>query len=200
MRGADGEWGVGVAFDVSSVGHSPAVWAVARVSTIPCPKIRQDFWQAVPLTFQGAEVGRRPVGVMCHVLPGEDEDGRGAHGPPGLLPRPVQPDLQEPWPAPVRPQPVSEYRFVCTLLVPHCTCTLELLTVSVESVGMTKKTITNKTLTFFFRRSTTRINKTKKKTKQILMFFFRSLHRFNCCICYATLCIFMLLLATAVAI
>lgn len=98
----------------ASVGQHPALAAVAATRRLFLPRKydirRQDFWPPVPLTLQGVKVGGRPLGVVRHVLAGQDEVRRGADGAAGLLPGPVQPHVPQRGPAPVRAQPEREYR------------------------------------------------------------------------------------------
>lgn len=75
-------------------------------------KNRQNFRPAVPLTFQGVEIGGRPVGVMCDVLAGQDEVRRRADGAAGLLPGALQPHVPQLRPAALRAQPVREYHSI----------------------------------------------------------------------------------------
>lgn len=49
------------------------------------------------------------MGVMCDVLPGEDEVGRGADGTARVLPGPLQPHVPQLRPAALRAQSFGEY-------------------------------------------------------------------------------------------
>ncbi|CAG4942831.1 unnamed protein product [Colias eurytheme] len=112
----EGSWrGEGVARDVMRHPTQSVItrriersWRRVAVFNPKVRESRQNFRPAVSLTFQGAEVGGRPVGVMCHVLAGEDEVRRGSHGAPGLLPGSVQSHVPQHRPAPLRTQPLGE--------------------------------------------------------------------------------------------
>lgn len=85
------------------------VAATRRLFTPKYDTSRQNFRPAVPLTFQGVEVGGRPVGVMCDVLAGQDEVRRGADGAAGVLSGAVQPHVPHHGPAALRAQSIREY-------------------------------------------------------------------------------------------
>lgn len=80
VRGAvgGGEWrGEGVARDVTvfllqsvTTRRSGRSRNRRHLYTRKYDKNRQNFRPAVSLTFQGVEIGGRPVGVMCDVLAG----------------------------------------------------------------------------------------------------------------------------------